>query len=70
MSGLVAFGDGIEKREEERMMKLGLAAIGLSVLCLIAALGFGAPVWVNGLGLVSGIAGLVLLGRAKKDGGA
>ena len=49
-------------------MGLGIAAIALSILCLIAALGFGAPVWVNLLGLVSGLAGLVLLTRARKKG--
>lgn len=50
-------------------MKTGIGLVGLSVLCLIAALGFGAPLWVNVLGLVSGIAGLVLLSRAQKRGG-
>ncbi|MFK7875513.1 MAG: hypothetical protein AB8B71_07000 [Paracoccaceae bacterium] len=50
-------------------MNLGFAAIALSIICLIAALGFGAPVWVNILGLVSGFAGLFLLSRAQKKGG-
>ena len=44
----------------------GLAAIAVSILCLIAALAFGAPVWVNLVGLLAGILGLVLLGRARK----
>ena len=50
-------------------MKIGIGLVALSVLCLIAALGFGAPLWVNILGLVSGLAGLVLLSRAQKRGG-
>lgn len=50
-------------------MGLGFGAIAVSVVCLIASLGFGAPAWVNVLGLVSGFAGLFLLGRAKKGGG-
>jgi len=48
------------------MMKLGLAAIALSILCLVSTLAFGAPVWVNILGLLAGFAGLFLLGRANK----
>jgi hypothetical protein len=51
-------------------MNIGIILIVVSILCLIAALGFGAPVWVNILGLASGLAGLVLLGKAKKDDGA
>ena len=48
-------------------MGLGIAAIAVSIICLVAALGFGAPVWVNIVGLATGILGLVLLGRARKD---
>lgn len=51
-------------------MSLGLGAIALSVLCLVAALAFGAPVWVNLLGLVSGVVGLFLLGKGRKGDGA
>ena len=51
-------------------MNIGILLIAVSILCLIAALGFGAPVWVNILGLVAGLAGLVVLGKAKKGGGA
>jgi len=47
-------------------MKFGLAAVGLSVLCLIAAMAFSAPLWVNGIGLASGIAGLILLRQGRK----
>lgn len=49
-------------------MRLGIAAIAVSIICLVASLGFGAPVWVNVVGVVTGLAGLVLLGRAKKGG--
>ena len=49
-------------------MGLGSAAIAVSIICLVASLGFGAPVWVNIVGVVSGIAGLVLLGRVRKGG--
>jgi hypothetical protein len=49
-------------------MKLGIAAIVISVICLVASLGFGAPVWVNVVGVVAGLVGLFLLGRAKKGG--
>jgi len=38
-------------------------------VCLIGSLSLGLPVWVNGIGVVAGIAGLVLMGRAKKGGG-
>ena len=47
-------------------MKLGLAAMAVSILSLIASMAFGAPVWVNGVGFFCGIAGLYLLGRARK----
>lgn len=50
-------------------MNLGIGLVVISILCLVAALGFGAPLWVNILGFVSGIVGLVLLSRAKKSGG-
>ena len=49
-------------------MKLGLAAIAVSILSLIASMGFGAPAWVNGVGFFCGIAGLYLLTKARKDG--
>lgn len=51
-------------------MNIGIACIVVSVICLVAALGFGAPIWVNALGFVSGLAGLVILGRGRKGGGA
>ncbi len=51
-------------------MNLGIAAIALSIICLVASLGFGVPVWVNIVGVVSGIIGLVLLSRARKGGGS
>jgi hypothetical protein len=50
-------------------MGLGIAAIAVSIICLVASLGFGAPGWVNIVGVATGIAGLVLLGRAKRGGG-
>ena len=46
-------------------MKLGLAAIGVSLLSLIATIGFAAPLWVNAIGFFCGIAGLYLLSRKK-----
>lgn len=49
-------------------MKFGIAAIAVSILCLVASLGFGAPVWVNIVGVATGLLGLVLLGRARKSG--
>lgn len=49
-------------------MGLGIAAIAVSIICLVASLGFGVPVWVNILGVASGLVGLVLLGRARKGG--
>ncbi|MEM6311899.1 MAG: hypothetical protein AAF754_17845 [Pseudomonadota bacterium] len=49
-------------------MGIGIGAIALSIICLVASLAFGAPGWVNILGLVAGVAGLFLLGRAKKAG--
>ena len=48
-------------------MKSGLAAVGLSVVCLIASMAFGGPLWVNGIGLASGIAGLFLLRQGRKS---
>lgn len=49
-------------------MKPGIAAIAVSIICLVASLGFGAPVWVNIAGVATGLLGLILLGRAKKGG--
>ncbi|WP_299293303.1 hypothetical protein [uncultured Tateyamaria sp.] len=49
-------------------MKLGLAAIGVSILSLIATLAFGAPPWVNLVGLFCGLAGLFVLTKARKGG--
>ncbi|MFL4469145.1 hypothetical protein ACERZ8_04410 [Tateyamaria armeniaca] len=46
-------------------MKLGLAAIAVSILCLIATIAFGAPLWVNAVGFFCGIAGLYLLSRKR-----
>lgn len=51
-------------------MNIGIICIVASVLCLVASMGFGAPVWVNAVGFFTGIVGLVLLGRARKGGGA
>lgn len=51
-------------------MNLGIIAIVISILCLGGALFFSAPVAINVIGLVSGVVGLILLGRAKKGGGA
>lgn len=53
---------------EETKLGIGIGAIALSIICLVASLAFGAPGWVNILGLVAGVAGLFLLGRAKKAG--
>ena len=47
-------------------MSLGLIAILVSILCLGASF-FGAPAAVNIVGLVAGIVGLILLGRARKS---
>ncbi|WP_299727762.1 hypothetical protein [uncultured Tateyamaria sp.] len=49
-------------------MKLGLAAIAVSILSLIATIAFGAPLWVNAVGFFCGIAGLYLLSRGRKNG--
>lgn len=49
-------------------MKLGLAAIAVSIVSLIASMAFGAPVWVNAVGFFCGIAGLYLLSRGRKGG--
>lgn len=49
-------------------MKPGIAAIAVSIICLVATLGFSAPGWVNILGVVTGVLGLFLLGRARKGG--
>lgn len=48
--------------------KLGIAAIAVSILSLIASMAFGAPVWVNAVGFFCGIAGLYLLSRRRKGG--
>ena len=50
------------------MLKIGIAAIAVSILSLIATLAFGAPPWVNGIGLLCGLAGLFILTRARKGG--
>ncbi len=47
-------------------MNLGIIAIIVSILCLGASF-FGAPAAVNIVGLVAGVAGLVLLSRARKN---
>ena len=49
-------------------MKLGFAAIGVSIASLIATLVFGAPPWVNLVGLLCGLAGLYLLTKGRKNG--
>jgi len=49
-------------------MKLGLAAIAVSIVSLLATIAFGAPAWVNGIGFFCGIAGLYLLTKARKGG--
>ncbi|MEL6621172.1 MAG: hypothetical protein AAFP16_20035 [Pseudomonadota bacterium] len=49
-------------------MKLGFAAIGVSILSLIATLAFGAPPWVNLVGLLCGMTGLFILTKARKGG--
>lgn len=51
-------------------MNWGLIAILISFVCLVGSMTMGLPTWVNGVGFFAGIVGLVLLGRAKKDGGA
>ena len=50
------------------MMKLGLAAIAVSILSLVATLAFGAPPWVNIAGLVCGLFGLYVLTQARQGG--
>ena len=50
-------------------MGLGFAAIAVSILCLVASLAFGTPAWVNMAGVVTGLVGLILIGRAKKRTG-
>ena len=49
-------------------MKLGFAAIAVSIVSLLASLAFGAPAWVNGVGFFCGIAGLYLLSKGRKGG--
>ena len=49
-------------------MKLGFAAIGVSILSLLATLVFGAPAWVNAVGFFCGVAGLYLLTKGRKSG--
>jgi hypothetical protein len=48
---------------------IGIAAIIVCVLCLVASF-FGAPPVTNLVGLAAGVVGLIMLGRAKKSGGA
>jgi hypothetical protein len=55
-----------ERKQKERRMNLGIIAIVVSILCLGASF-FGAPAAVNIVGLVAGIVGLILLGRARKS---
>ena len=52
----------------ENELKLGFAAIGVSILSLIATLAFGAPPWVNLVGLLCGMTGLFILTKARKGG--
>lgn len=55
-------------KDRNDRMKLGLAAIAVSILSLVASMAFGAPAWVNGVGFFCGIAGLYLLTKARKGG--
>lgn len=48
-------------------MNLGFAAIAVSILCLMATLGFGAPAWVNAVGFFCGIVGLYFLTKGRKS---
>lgn len=51
-------------------LQLGVAAIALSVICLIASFVLDVPPVVNLVGIGLGIAGLLLLGISRnKDGG-
>ncbi|MEO1138946.1 MAG: hypothetical protein AAFW87_05765 [Pseudomonadota bacterium] len=50
-------------------MGLGVAAIALSVVCLIASFAFPVPSWVNLLGIGFGVVGLLLIGKGRKGGG-
>ncbi|MEP4880718.1 MAG: hypothetical protein ABJX32_20150 [Tateyamaria sp.] len=50
------------------MLKLGIAAIALSILSLIATFAFGAPPWVNIAGLLCGLFGMFALMRERKGG--
>ena len=49
-------------------MKLGIAAIALSILSLIATFAVGAPPWVNIAGLLCGLFGMFVLTRGRKGG--
>ena len=49
-------------------MKLGIAAIALSILSLIATFVFSAPPWVNIAGLLCGLFGMFVLTRGRKGG--
>jgi len=49
--------------------KFGIAAIAVSILCLVATFVAATPVWVNIVGLAAGFGGLILLTRSKKDRG-
>ena len=50
-------------------MGLGVAAIALSMLCLLVSFIFTVPSWVNLLGIGFGLVGLLLIGRGRKGGG-
>ncbi|WP_338550692.1 hypothetical protein [Roseovarius phycicola] len=50
-------------------MGLGVALIALCVLCLIASFVFTVPAWINLMGILFGIAGLVMIGKGRKGGG-
>jgi len=49
------------------MTTFGFAAIAVSILSLIATLGFGAPPWVNFVGLLCGLVGLYLLTKGRQN---
>lgn len=63
-------GHAEQNRFEQQggQMKLGFAAIGVSVASLLATIAFGAPAWVNAVGFFCGIAGLYLLTKGRKRG--
>lgn len=49
-------------------MGLGISLIGLCVLTLIVSFLFTVPAWLNLFGILFGIAGLVVIGKGKKNG--